>query len=72
MANDSKQVLLVDSAESILPEYDQGTEYDQGIEVSPCCEAPVIDGFGLAGGGFGVYNYCDKCGKILTKTITDD
>lgn len=66
MANDSKQVLFVDNAETILP------EYDQGIETSPCCEAPVIDGFGLAGGGLGVYNYCDKCGKILTKTQTDD
>lgn len=61
-----KQVLHTDSAETTLP------EYDQGILSSPCCSALVVDGFGLAGGGFGVYNYCNHCGRILTKSITDD
>lgn len=39
----------------------------------PCyrldCPAPDFEtGFGLAGGGYGVYEYCDVCGDIVSKT----
>ena len=38
----------------------------------PCgrtdCPAPDFEtGFGLAGGGFGAYEYCDACGTIVSK-----
>lgn len=37
------------------------------------CPAPNFEtGFGLAGGGFGVYEYCQRCGEIVSKTVTDD
>lgn len=29
-------------------------------------------GFGLAGGGFGAYNICGKCGRIFNKTVEPD
>lgn len=29
-------------------------------------------GFGLAGGGYGVYSYCDICERIVEKTVTPD
>ena len=33
------------------------------------CPAPEFaTGFGLAGGGYGVYEYCDTCGKVVSKT----
>jgi hypothetical protein len=43
-----------------LPEYEQGGH-------CPTCGAPLHDGFGLAGGGYGVYSYCDEHG-IVSKT----
>ena len=43
----------------------------------PCgkagCPAPDFEtGFGLAGGGYGVYEYCDVCGEIVSKTEIND
>lgn len=37
------------------------------------CHGELESGFGLAGGSFGVYLYCDKCGEVVQKTeIHDD
>lgn len=40
----------------------------------PNCPAPQFEtGFGLAGGGYGPYEFCDTCGLIVSKTtIRDD
>lgn len=33
------------------------------------CPAPDFQiGFGLAGGGYGVYEYCEVCQRVVTKT----
>lgn len=38
-----------------------------------CCDKRKLDsGFGLAGGGYGPYNYCVNCGVIVSKTVLDD
>lgn len=39
----------------------------------PCghtdCPAPRFElGFGLAGGGYGVYEFCALCGRVVSKT----
>jgi len=37
------------------------------------CPAPRFEmGFGLAGGGYGVYEYCEVCGEIVSKTEVHD
>ena len=36
-----------------------------------CTHLETNSGFGLAGGGYGVYMYCVACGEILTKTQTE-
>jgi len=33
----------------------------------PKCGDDLETGFGLAGGGYGVYEFCDQCGDIITK-----
>jgi hypothetical protein len=40
------------------------------IEVTKCCNDPnnLEMGYGLAGGGISVYQYCKDCGKIISKT----
>lgn len=35
------------------------------------CGGRLEVGFGLAGGGYGAYLYCEKCGKIIHKTQVD-
>lgn len=39
----------------------------------PHCGTPLESGYGMAGGGMGVYMYCpaDDCGKYFSKTQTD-
>lgn len=37
------------------------------LEKCPHCNGPLIDGFGLAGGGYGVYQYCEPCGRVVSK-----
>lgn len=35
----------------------------------PCCDSPQLEiGFGLAGGGYGVYEYCTSCNKVVSKS----
>ena len=42
------------------------------------CELPECDekqwemGFGLEGGGYGFYIYCNECGKIVSKTQCEE
>ena len=37
------------------------------------CPAPNFEtGFGLAGGGYGIYEYCPACGCIVSKTQARD
>jgi hypothetical protein len=62
--NDKLLLLHVDSAEKRpeIPPYD---------DMLRCSEhdVPSKTGFGMAGGGFGVYSYCPTCGKVLSKSI---
>lgn len=43
-----------------LPEYSQ--------DKCPKCGGPVETGFGLAGGGYGIYSFCNACGEIVSKS----
>lgn len=38
----------------------------------PECKVEAESGFGLAGGGFGVYTFCPSCGKMLSKTQVEE
>ena len=29
-------------------------------------------GFGLAGGGYGVYRFCDVCERVVSKTLVEE
>jgi ssDNA-binding Zn-finger/Zn-ribbon topoisomerase 1 len=40
---------------------------DTQVENCPKCSSKLDEGFGMAGGGFGVYGYCPKCEKIIWK-----
>ena len=48
-----------------LPEFDQD---------APCpkCGGRTETGFGLAGGGYGVYAFCPQCGEVTSKSETSD
>ena len=37
------------------------------LEKCPHCGGPLIDGFGLAGGGYGIYQYCEPCERVVFK-----
>lgn len=47
-------------------------EHDLRVRCVDHPRAEVRDGFGLAGGGFGVYTYCGQCGRVLTKTAAEE
>lgn len=47
-----------------LPEYQQNMP-------CPHCGKPTETGFGMAGGGMGIYSYCEPCGKIVSKSETE-
>jgi len=40
----------------------------------PTCGQRLETGFGLAGGGYGVYEYCanEQCNGLVTKTVVED
>ena len=38
----------------------------------PTCNRPLENGFGVAGGGYGVYTYCLKCSVVTSKTEVDE
>lgn len=43
---------------------------EKGPDVCPTCGKPLESGYGMAGGGMGVYMYCEEHG-IISKTQTD-
>ena len=47
------------------PEYEQGSS-------CPKCGGETEDGFGLAGGGYGIYTFCPACGIITSKTQVEE
>lgn len=40
--------------------------------VCPRCKRELELGFGLAGGGYGVYEFCPTCRIVVTKTQEKD
>ena len=41
-------------------------------EKCPVCRSINLEsGYGMAGGGMGVYTYCEDCGTIIDKVQTD-
>lgn len=45
---------------------------DQGPDKCPKCNVRAESGFGMAGGGYGVYTYCPNCGDMLSKTQVEE
>ena len=52
------------------------SEIDPAIpQTDRCPDHPKLEpetGFGMAGGGYGVYTYCGECGRMLSKTQTEE
>lgn len=67
MSDEKKLTVMVDysSKESNIPEYQQDF-------ICPTCNVPSETGFGLAGGGYGIYSVCPKCCVVLTKSQIDE
>lgn len=67
MPDDKPIAVHIDGSEKAkhLPEY---------REDLPCatCGGATVTGFGLAGGGMGIYSYCESCGVVVSKSITDE
>ena len=57
----------IDSSEKAkhLPEYRQDLP-------CPTCGTIPETGFGLAGGGMGIYSFCTKCQVVVSKSIVED
>lgn len=49
----------ISSAKQLVPQ--------QGPDQCEACKVELEAGYGLAGGGIGVYMYCPKCGLITNK-----
>lgn len=45
---------------------------DHQVELCPKCGSQLIEGWGLAGGGMGVYGYCDPCGRVVWKCVVKE
>ena len=60
---DKPTTMHIDYAKQHVPEV--------GPDVCPKCSGELEQGYGMAGGGMGVYTYCPRCGDILSKTQTD-
>ena len=58
---DDKIIIYIDSTEQ-HPDIP-----DVCPDVCPDCGTEAEKGFGLAGGGMGVYSFCPKCEKMLGK-----
>jgi len=67
MTSDEKRPVLVHAARAHkredLPEFEDG--------YCPICKRPLETGFGLAGGGYGVYTYCEEHG-VTSKTEVNE
>jgi hypothetical protein len=62
MTDEKPFTVLIDSAEQTVPEMDQSIRCPDHPDLEPKMQ------YGLAGGGIGMYTYCDECGKILSKS----
>jgi len=70
MSERDKPMLHIDSAVKREGLPDMGEAVACG---RPRCPAPNFEvGFGLAGGGYGPYEYCEICGEIVSKTELGD
>jgi len=67
MSEDPKIHIRIDSANKRkdLPECG---DHDH----CPTCGGELEQGFGLAGGGFGVYTYCTECERVTSKTEIEE
>jgi hypothetical protein len=41
------------------------------VEACPTCSCELEQGYGMAGGGLGVYGYCPRCERVIWKCQTD-
>lgn len=53
------------------------SEVERTVDGRPICPRcgqhdQAEEGFGLAGGGFGPYLWCDRCGGVVAKTDDDE
>lgn len=64
--DDDKLSIHIDAAHKRpdLPDYQE--------DKCPKCNVDAETGFGLAGGGYGVYSYCPQCGELLSKSEVED
>lgn len=67
MANDGKVHIHIDADRK----RDGLSEYNQFARC-PTCGGEQETGFGLAGGGFGIYTYCPRCEAVTSKSEVDD
>ena len=42
------------------------------VENCPACNTHLETSFGLGGGGFGVYGYCETCERIIWKCQVEE
>lgn len=63
---DDKITIMIDSAKQTVP------HYNEAIRCPDHPTARVEQGFGLAGGGYGVYTVCSECAVVLSKTQEDE
>jgi hypothetical protein len=61
MSNSDKTDVHIDATEQ------RKDILDHQVDACPTCKGELEDGFGLAGGGFGIYGFCPKCGRIVWK-----
>ena len=40
---------------------------DHQVDECPTCKGPLETSYGMAGGGLGVYGFCDRCQRIIWK-----
>jgi hypothetical protein len=45
---------------------------DYEVENCPTCNSELVQGFGLAGGGFGAYGICPKCERVIWKCSVEE
>lgn len=62
----TEQTLFIDLAEQ------RKDVLDHQVENCPTCNTHLETSFGLAGGGMGVYGYCDKCERVIWKCQVED
>lgn len=70
MSEVTRQTIFIDAAEKRADLPDCGATDGR----CPKCGEMLETGFGLAGGGYGVYEYCasETCNQVVTKTDVND